>query len=99
MQSCNDIKRKYPDSKTGIYTLQVSGKLVKAFCEMDYQSGVGFTFVHPVALAKMTSEDFDSMISERQRALMLLNYKDSTQRYALLSQMDRYQYVTFISLY
>uniref|UniRef100_A0A1X7VFF1 Apextrin C-terminal domain-containing protein n=1 Tax=Amphimedon queenslandica TaxID=400682 RepID=A0A1X7VFF1_AMPQE len=69
-KSCQDIKKNFPNSKSGIYTLLVNGRLVRKYCVMETLCGsdAGWTrLVHFDAQIEKTCPNELKLVVTKQR--------------------------------
>ena len=93
LKSCLDIKTDFPDTLSGLYSIQpVPGcKVITVYCEMAIAGG-GFTFVPRTAIRGTESQQIISeLFTDRTQVLMRIQKKDGTQPYTLVQQLPEYE--------
>ena len=93
LKSCLDIQTHFPDSLSGLYSIQpvLGGKVITVYCEMAIAGG-GFTFVPRTAIRGDESKQMISeLFTDRTQVLMRIQKKDGTQPYTLVQQLPQYK--------
>ena len=93
LKSCLDIQTHFPDSLSGVYSIQPApgGKVITVYCEMAIAGG-GFTFVPRTAIRGIESQQMiTELFTNRTQVLMRIQKKDGTQPYTLVQQLPEYK--------
>lgn len=61
----------------------------QVYCEMGLNGG-GYTFVNPIDVPRLTSDEIQSMFTDRTNVLMRVRKADGTQPFAVLKQLPQY---------
>jgi len=93
LKSCLDIQTHFPDSLSGLYSIQPAPrcKVIAVYCEMAIAGG-GFTFVPRTAIRGIESQQMiTELFTNRTKVLMRIQKKDGTQPYTLVEQLPEYK--------
>ena len=98
LKSCQELKQKYPEAKSGIHTIDPLQKArpIEVFCEFDIEGG-GFSFLpHSVTNRSDGKAIVDALFKDRKNVLLKLKKNvDDSQWYTLIQPHPNYADIDF----
>ena len=98
LKSCQELKQKYPEAKSGIHTIDPLQKArpIEVFCEFDIEGG-GFSFLpHSVTNRSDGKAIVDALFKDRKNVLLKLKKKrGGKESYTLIQPHPNYTNIDF----